>query len=456
LLEKEALIQSLGIITDGFAFYKEAHETVFNAMKQMYHAGKPVDTLTVIHELSTKGQLESVGGAYYLSELTSKVITGAHIDTHCRIVVEKYMLREQIRVCGEAVNAAYSGEEDVFDLISRVERELSNIVSNNVGSEVKTFSAVTKEGIEDLEKQRNSTKTHTGVTTGFHELDRRTGGWSEENLIIIAARPAVGKSAFAINLGVNAAMNNQPGAFFSLEMGYLEIWRRIICATCGVTHDSLKKPKEMSPVEYEVMIKNAMQKMNLPLFIDDTPAITPMQLRAKAHRLKKKFNIQWLIVDYLQLMQGDGKKSFNREGEISQISRDLKKLAKELHIPIIALSQLSRDVEKRGDATPRLSDLRESGAIEQDADEVHFLYGAPLADDKRGVDEDRVKDVILLTAKDRDGSTGELVFQFHREYQKFVENGSTPFHSPAQFDNPSAGILKPPLHIPPNYWQDNM
>jgi len=448
MLEKDKMAEVLEIIQSPDCFYVNAHQKIYAAVRSLFDKGMPVDLLTVTEELRKSNELEIVGGAYFLTKLTMNVVSSAHVEAHARIVMEKFIQRELIRISGEVISDAYEDSTDVFDLLDKAETGLYEITDKHLRKNFKSLTEVLAETLKDIEAAKNSKSDVTGVPSGFVELDRATAGWQKNALIIVAARPAVGKTAFTLNLAMNAAMNSEhpfPVAFFSLEMGAGELVKRMLSAVTEVSMDAITKGR-MEEHEF-VQLTQRMHKLSkMPIFLDDQAALNIFELRAKARRLKQRHDIQMIVIDYLQLMSGGGGNGpGNREQEISKISRDLKALAKELEIPIIALSQLNRAVESRKESkVPQLSDLRESGAIEQDADMVMFLYRPEYY----GIENNEMGEPIegethIHIAKNRSGSTATIKLQFIKEYQKFVD---LPDHSFGNFkslgENPQAGIRK--------------
>lgn len=432
MLEKGAFDVVVEILKPG-CFYVEAHQLIFSTMQSLANKSQPIDILTVAEELRTKEELDTVGGAYYLTRLTNAVVSSANIETHARIILQKFIQRELIRISGEIINDAFEDSTDVFDLLDDAESKLYEITNNNLRKNFETIDSVLVNTIKRIEDLRNKNEDLTGVTSGYPSLDRVTYGWQKTDLIILAARPAVGKTAFALNLARNAALlagKPTPVAFFSLEMSASQLVQRILAAESEIWLEKISRGK-MEEHEMKQLYARGVQRLSqAPLFIDDTPALNIFELRAKCRRLKNKHNIGLIIVDYLQLMSGtgDGRNS-NREQEISNISRNLKALAKELSIPIIALSQLSRAVETRGagkDGTkmPQLSDLRESGAIEQDADMVMFMYRPEYYDiTSNEMGENNRGETHLRIAKHRNGSLETIKLRALLNIQKFVEDG---------------------------------
>lgn len=451
MLEKDKLAEVLEIIQSPECFYVDANQKIYAAIRNLFDKGMPVDLLTVTEELRKSSDLEIVGGAYYLTRLTMSVVTSAHVEAHARLVMEKYIMRELIRISGEVISDAYSDGSDVFDLLDKAESNLYEITDKHLRKNFKSLKEVLVTTVKEIEEAKNKKEDVTGVPTGFTMLDKLTSGWQKNALIIVAARPAVGKTAFCLNLAMNAAMNSSkpfPVAFFSLEMGAGELVKRMLAAITEVSMDAITKGR-MQEHEFVQMTQRMNKLASAPIFLDDQAALNIFELRAKARRLKQRHDIQMIVIDYLQLMQADVNKGGNREQEISKISRDLKSLAKELEIPIIALSQLNRSVENRKESkVPQLSDLRESGAIEQDADMVMFLYRPEYY----GINNDEMGNPIegethIHIAKNRAGSTDTVKVRFIKEYQKFVdleEGFGNGFFAgggmPPQLDNPQAGL----------------
>jgi replicative DNA helicase len=438
MLEKDALTNVIDILQPK-SFYKEAHERIFGAIKRLFEKSEPVDILTVTQELKKTGELDLAGGAYYITQLTNRVASAANVEFHARIIVQKFIQRELIRISTDTIRDAYEETSDVFDLLDTAESNLYSVVSGTIRKEYDKMSSLIGIAIKQIEAARNQKTGVTGVESGFTELDRITSGWQKSDLVIVAARPAMGKTALVVSLARNAAVDfGRPVAIFSLEMASVQLVNRLISSEAEISAEKLKKG-QLEDYEFQQLNSKIHKLADAPLFIDDTPALTIFELRAKARRLKQQHNISLIIVDYLQLMQagGDNNKSGNREQEISTISRSLKSLAKELEIPVIALSQLSRAVETRGgDKKPQLSDLRESGAIEQDADMVLFIhrpeyYG--LTEDAQGNPTNGVAEIII--AKHRNGPVGSVNLKFIDRFAKFTDLETNNFNY-----NASAGI----------------
>ena len=358
------------------AFYKDAHKYIFEAIVQLFNDTQPIDLLTVSAQLRKNAKLDLAGGDFYLIQLTQKISSSAHIEFHSRIILQKFIQRSLIRISSEIIEASYDETADVFDLLDQAESKLYEVTQGNIKRSSETAQSLVlqaKKRIEEIAGQEGL----SGVATGFDKLDKLTSGWQPSDLIIIAARPAMGKTAFILSMARNIAIDfGHPVALFSLEMASVQLITRLISSETGLSSEKLRTGK-LEKHEWEQLSTKVKNLEKAPLFIDDTPSLSIFDLRAKARRLVSQHGIKIIIIDYLQLMTagGNGKGGGNREQEISTISRNLKALAKELNVPVIALSQLSRAVETRGSSKrPLLSDLRESGAIEQDADIVSFLY----------------------------------------------------------------------------------
>jgi len=435
MLEKSAFDTVVEILKPE-CFYVEAHQRIFQAMQSLANKSQPIDILTVAEELRSKEELEMVGGAYYVTRLTNAVVSSAHIEAHARIVLQKFIQRELIRISGEILGDAYEDSTDVFDLLDDAESKLFEITNNHLRKNFDTIDSVLVKTIQRIEDLRHKNEDVTGVPSGFAALDKVTYGWQNTDLIILAARPAVGKTAFALNLARNAVMHpskQTPVALFSLEMSASQLVQRILAAESEIWLEKIARGK-MEEHEMKQLYARGIQKLaQAPLFIDDTPALNIFELRAKCRRLKNKHNIGLIIIDYLQLMSGTNEnKNGNREQEISNISRNLKALAKELSVPIIALSQLSRAVEQRGakegSRIPQLSDLRESGAIEQDADMVMFLYRPEYYDINTNAEGENTKGLTeVKIAKHRNGMLDTIKLKALLHIQKFTDWDEDPY-----------------------------
>jgi replicative DNA helicase len=446
MLEKSAFDTVVEILKPE-CFYLEGHQRIYKAMQSLAQKSQPIDILTVVEELKVREELEVVGGPYYVTKLTNSVVSSANIETHARIILQKFIQRELIRISGEIIGDAYEDSTDVFDLLDDAESKLFEITNNHLRKNFDSIDSVLVKTIQRIEDMRHKQEEITGVPSGFASLDRITYGWQQTDLIILAARPAVGKTAFALNLARNAALNSSkptPVAFFSLEMSSAQLVQRILSAESEIFMEKIARGR-LEDHEMKQLYKKGIDRLaKAPIFIDDTPALNIFELRAKCRRLKNKHNIGFIIIDYLQLMSGAGdNRHGNREQEISQISRALKGLAKELQVPIIALSQLSRAVESRkeGEKIPQLSDLRESGAIEQDADMVMFLYRPEyygITANEMG--ESNKGETHVKIAKHRNGSLDTVKLRALLHIQKFTEYGEDDFGG---MGLPSGGNWKP-------------
>lgn len=435
MLEKTAFDTVVEILKPE-CFYVEAHQRIFSAMQSLANKSQPIDILTVAEELRSREELEMVGGPYYVTKLTNAVVSAANIDAHARIILQKFIQRELIRISGEIIGDAYEDSTDVFDLLDDAESKLFEITNNHLRKDYNSIDTVLVNTIKRIEDLRQRNEDVTGVPSGFSHLDRVTYGWQNTDLIILAARPAVGKTAFALNLARNAAMHPTkptPVALFSLEMSAGQLVQRILSAESEIWLEKIARGK-MEEHEMKQLYARGIQRLSqAPLYIDDTPALNIFELRAKCRRLRNKHNIGLIIIDYLQLMSGTGEnRTANREQEISNISRNLKSLAKELNVPIIALSQLSRAVEQRGakegSRIPQLSDLRESGAIEQDADMVMFLYRPEYYDINSNAEGENIKGLTeVKIAKHRNGSLETVKLKALLHIQKFTNWDEDPY-----------------------------
>ena len=425
MLEKSAF-DTVTEIVKPECFYVEANQLIFKAMQGLQQKSQPIDILTVVEELKFREQLDAVGGPYYVTKLTNSVVSTANIDAHARIVLQKFIQRELIRISGEIIGDAYEDSTDVFDLLDESETKMFNITNNYLKKNFEDIGNVLAKTINRIDELRTKTEDISGVPSGFKTLDRVTYGWQPTDLIILAARPSVGKTAFALNLARNAALHPTkpiPVGFFSLEMSASQLVQRILSAESEIKMEKISRGK-LENYEYEQLLSKGIKKLEIaPIFIDDTAALNIFEFRAKARRLVNKHNVGLIIIDYLQLMSGTGDRGSNREQEISNISRNLKALAKELNVPIIALSQLSRAVETRKESKmPQLSDLRESGAIEQDADMVMFIYRPEyyeVMSNENG--ESTHGETHIRIAKHRNGSLETIKLRAKLDIQKFEE-----------------------------------
>ncbi|HAY70804.1 MAG TPA: replicative DNA helicase [Saprospirales bacterium] len=420
LIDKNALPAVMDILKVE-TFYKQAHQEIFKVILELFHKSQPIDILTVQEALKKAQLLESIGGITYLAALTNSVSSAANIEYHSRILTQKYIQRELIKVSTEIIKDSYEDTKDIFELLDSAERSLFDITDQNLNTAYERLGALALKTQKEIEAVSRQTGELTGITTGFEELDKITSGWQPSDLIILAARPGMGKTAFALSLGRNAALANKAVAIFSLEMSKSQLVQRLIAMEAEINSHKIRNGK-LDEYEWKKLHEAVERMMNIEIYIDDTPAINIFELRAKCRRMKQQHNIQLVVIDYLQLMSSaPGQTRGNREQEISTISRSLKSMAKELNVPIIALSQLSRAVETRGgDKRPQLSDLRESGAIEQDADIVSFVYRP----DYYGTDDEfeGSKDTSeIIISKHRNGSLGTVELRFIKELVKFTE-----------------------------------
>lgn len=421
MLDKDALPVVIDILQSE-SFYSEAHTAIYRAMLQLFERSQPVDMLTVTEELKKAGELDKIGGAYYLVELTNRVASAANIEYHARIIAQKHIQRELIRVSTRTIKDAFEDTTDVFQLLDEAEQGLFSITQQNLSRGYEGMSTLLSKLQKQMEELTAKEDGLTGVPTGFTDLDRLTSGWQPSDLIIVAARPGMGKTSFTLALAKNAATDfNKPVALFSLEMSSVQLAQRLVSLEAEISGSKMRNGN-LEDYEWQ-QLHSAIEKMSeVPIFIDDTPSINVFELRAKCRRLKMQHDIQMIIIDYLQLMSGGSEKSSgNREQEISAISRALKGLAKELHVPVIALSQLSRAVETRGgNKKPMLSDLRESGAIEQDADIVSFIYRPEyygILEDEEGNSLKGTAEIII--AKHRNGALETVKLKWVDQYAKF-------------------------------------
>jgi replicative DNA helicase len=427
MLEKGAFDTVVEILKPE-CFYVDAHQRIYRAMQGLANKSQPIDILTVVEELRFREELDMIGGPYFVTKLTNSVVSSANIEAHSRIVLQKFIQRELIRISGEIISEAYEDSTDVFDLLDMAESKMYDVTSNHLKNSYQSIDSVLVKTIQRIEDLRHRNEDITGVPSGFPALDKVTYGWQNTDLIILAARPAVGKTAFALNLARNAALHPTkptPVAVFSLEMSAGQLVQRILSAESEIWLEKIARGKMEEHEMKQLYAKGIQRLAQAPIFIDDTAALNIFELRAKCRRLKSINNIGFIIIDYLQLMSGTGDKGSNREQEISTISRNLKGLAKELQVPIIALSQLSREVEKRkdGEKMPQLSDLRESGAIEQDADMVCFIYRPEyynITNNEMG--ESNRGETHIRIAKHRNGSLETIVLRARLEIQRFYDD----------------------------------
>ncbi len=427
MLDQNAIVNVIEMLHTDF-FYKPEHQYIFRAIHNLVEKARPVDLLTVIEELRSEGNLENAGGSYFIAQITNHVTSSAHVEHHARILSEKFIQRELIRISTETIRDSYDETTDVVQLLDHTEQKLMDINDNNFRSDYQNISDIVSKAIKEIDEASQKEGGITGIPSGFEELDSITAGFHPGTLVIIAARPAMGKTAFALTMMRNMAIDyKKPVAFFSLEMPATEIAMRLISAQSEIDASKLKKGT-LEPWEKEQIMAQTQKLNTAPIYIDDSSQLSIFELRAKCRRLKQRFDIQAVFIDYLQLMKGEtDNRNGNREQEISNISRQLKSLSKELSIPVFALAQLSRAVETRGgNKEPQLSDLRESGAIEQDADMVMFLYRPEyygFTEDENGNPTYGLAKVLL--AKHRAGGTGKMDMRFRANYARFENMGAT-------------------------------
>lgn len=414
-------------------FYKESHQFIFESIVKLFENTEPIDILTVSAKLKTLGKLEKAGGDYYLVQLTQKVSSSAHIEYHARIILQKYIQRSLIRISSEIIEDSYDETKDVFNLLDTAESKLYDVTQGNIKKSTETAQSLVIQAKKKIEEISNKDGL-SGIPSGFPELDKLTSGWQPSDLVIIAARPGMGKTALTLSMARNMSVSkNIPIAFFSLEMSSIQLITRLISSETGLSSEKLRTGN-LEKFEWEQLNVKVSALENAPLYIDDTPSLSIFDLRAKARRLSSQYGIKLIVIDYLQLMTASvSNKNGNREQEISTISRNLKALAKELDIPVIALSQLSRAVETRGGSKrPILSDLRESGAIEQDADIVSFIYRPEYYKIDEWDDEERTPSAgqaEFIVAKHRNGGLDNIRLKFVTTLGRFenIEDFDSPF-----------------------------
>jgi len=413
LLEKDAIGTAIEKLSAD-SFYSDIHKKLYSNIIRLYDENKPVDLLTLTERLKNQNELESVGGASYIASILNSIPTAANVEHYIEIVQEKSILRRLIDTATGIVAQCHDNPEDVNQILDIAEKNIFDITQKRTEQGISSFRELVKDSIEVVEKLYQQKRLITGVSTGFTDFDKITSGLQPSDLIVFAARPSMGKTSFALNIAEHVAVEEKlPVAVFSLEMSKPQLTLRMLCAHSRVNIQRVRTGF-LGGNDFSNLVAAAGKLASAPVFIDDTPGVSVMELRAKARRLKSKHDIRLIIVDYLQLMQGVGKRSENRQQEISEISRALKGLARELNIPVIVISQLNRAVEGRQDHRPQLSDLRESGAIEQDADVVVLLLRKEYYDPE---DSPGTADVII--AKQRNGPTGDLKLSFNNEFTKF-------------------------------------
>ena len=427
MLERDAIIDVQEYVK-AETFYLEEHRLIFKAIQALSFDMKAIDLYTVTERLKAQKELQKVGGAAYLAELTQKVASAAHIEFHAKIIAQKYVQRELIHSATEIERRSYDDEVDVTELIGFAEQEIFRVSEGNVKRSVQAASDILRKALAQIEEASKTAGEYNGVRSGFTDIDAVTLGWQPSDLIIIAARPSMGKTAFVLTMARNMCVElKTPVAFFSLEMSSVQLMNRLIVAETQLNSKDLRTGN-LTPAQWTHLESQTVELGRSPLYIDDTPALSVYEFRSKARRLKTQHDIQLIIIDYLQLMTASTPETRgNREQEVSLISRTLKAIAKELNVPIIALSQLSRNVENRGGSKrPQLSDLRESGAIEQDADVVAFIhrpeyYG--LTTDENNMPTAGMAEIII--AKHRNGEVTDVPLRFIKEQAKFADADSS-------------------------------
>lgn len=422
LIEREAISKVAELLRPEDC-YREAHRLIYNAMLELFNKNDAVDMVTVIEFLRKGDKLEAAGGISYITSLANSVPTAANVLYHARIVEEKALLRQLINAATNIASSGYEGSEEVANILDTAEKTILAVSSRKSGKDFTPIKSIIFDAFTKIEQLYASKGSITGISTGFKDLDRLTSGLQPSDLILIAARPSMGKTAFVLNIAQHIGIKEKKAvAFFSLEMSKEQLVQRMLCAESTIDSQRLRIG-ELEPNDWTKLVSGADRLSSAPIFIDDTSGITVMEMRSKARRLKIEYDLKLIIIDYLQLMQGSSKKgSENRQQEISEISRSLKGLARELGVPVIALSQLSRSVESRQVKKPMLSDLRESGSLEQDADIVAFLY----RDDYYNPDSEQKNITEVIIAKHRNGPVDTVQLFFHKQFTKFSDLSTLP------------------------------
>ena len=429
LIERDA-ISNIADLLEEDSFYDVRHKMIFSTIKKLYSEDKPVDLLTVTEQLKVDGKLEEVGGPFYIAELSQNILSSAHIEYHAGIIAAKALARKLIAYTSEIREMAFDDSEDMAEVMQKAEGKLFELSKQNMKKEFTQINPVIDEAYRLLQAAANRTDGLSGLSSGFQALDKVTSGWQNSDLIIIAARPAMGKTAFVLSMCRNMAVNNKvPVAMFSLEMSNVQLVNRLIVNVCEITGDKIKSG-QLAPYEWSQLDFKIRDLYDAPLYVDDTPSLSVFELRTKARRLVREHGVKIIVIDYLQLMNASGMSYNSRQEEVSTISRSLKGLAKELNIPIVALSQLNRSVENRvgvdandiNSKRPQLSDLRESGAIEQDADMVCFIHRPEyykIYKDQNGNPTKGMAEFII--AKHRNGEVKDVRMRFQSEYARFSD-----------------------------------
>ncbi|MCS4303150.1 replicative DNA helicase [Chryseobacterium pennae] len=448
LIDKKGLDHSIDLLTSE-VFYDPRHQVIFSTILKLYEGNHPVDLMTIIQELKKEDKLSQAGGDHYIIDLTMGVSSSAHIEYHVRVILEKYILRSLINVSANVIDSSYKESTDVFELLDKAEQSFFEITNGTIKKGFDTANSLVKQAIDTIKSLKDK-EGLSGVPSGFRDIDKETGGWQNSDLIIIAARPAMGKTAFLLSMARNIAVGHKiPMALFSLEMASVQLITRMIASETRISSEKLRKGT-LDDEEWQRLFSNVSELENAPLYIDETPSLSIFDFRAKCRRLVMQHGVRVIMVDYLQLMTAgsSGKGVGNREQEISMISRSLKAIAKELNVPVIALSQLSRSVETRPGKRPQLSDLRESGAIEQDADIVSFIFRPEYYkitvwdNDDEGQETSTENQAELIIAKHRNGATADVRLSFLKHFAKFGDieaalDGGMGGGYPSNFGEPS-------------------
>lgn len=429
MINKKGLNETIEILEEEY-FYRPQHQAIYSAITTLFNESQPIDLLTVSNQLKKDGKYDEVGGDVYLVGLTEKVSSSAHIEYHARVVQEKYIMRKLIEISSDIIEQAYDETSDIFELLNEAESEIFKITDGSLNNESQSSKDLVKAAIDQI-KAMSQKEGLSGVPSGFRDIDKITSGFHPSDLVILAARPGMGKTAFVLSMARNIAIDYQtPVAVFSLEMSSVQLVTRLIVGETGIDNDKIKKG-QLNDAEWKQLYTKVRDLENAPLYIDDTPALNVFDLRAKCRRLVSQYGVKMIIIDYLQLMTTKDKGGGNREQEISTISRSLKAIAKELNVPVIALSQLSRAVESRGgNKRPLLSDLRESGAIEQDADIVSFIYRPEYYKMDTWDDEEHTPcqgQAEFIIAKHRNGALENIRLRFIAHQAKFMDLNPTSF-----------------------------
>ncbi|MDR1198592.1 MAG: replicative DNA helicase [Prevotellaceae bacterium] len=421
MIEQDLFIDLQNILKPD-SFYKDAHKKIFGVMQELAAIQSPIDLLTVIEKLKAHGMLNDVGGEAYLVDLTKKVASGAHAEYHARIIAQRFIQRELIRIASDIQKKSFDETLDVNDLLNEAQQEIFTLAEGNITREPQRVNIILHEAMEEIERAKDSEAGVSGIPSGFTLVDRITNGWQRSDLIIAAARPSMGKTAFVLTMARNITVEHKmPVAFFSLEMDSVQLIRRLIVSESKIRSEKIRSG-DLSEADWMHLERSIKDLVEAPLFIDDTPALSIYEFRSKARKLKVAQDIQLIIIDYLQLMSGPPELKKMREQEVSAISRALKAIAKELKVPIIALSQLNRSAEVSGNKRPQLSNLRESGAIEQDADLVLFIHRPEYYGFKDGENNENLEGIAeIIIAKHRNGATADVRLRFIKEEARFAE-----------------------------------